>query len=852
MLSAAGAGVGAAAGPDVGIFGGDVMQPVLGNDNGFFFADFMGDGATGNTFLVSPGLGYRQVVQNQIWGAYFFGDNERVNLGKNFWNLSPGIEWMSPHWDAHVNGYFPLPQAQKMGGAVFADTLGDYDSVNFVPGTHNQYNALTAPYDVIGNGGDVEIAYRFAAHKNLSSRVYVGGYFYQPASAIDFTSITAVKNITGITAGFEQSLTKNIRVWLMNSYDSLNHYTIGVRLQLTFGDESTIYSNDVHSRLLEPIERHVGIIETGAGTYDQVGYKNLGNALQYNNVYFFSPNGGGAGLYLNGAGDGTYGNPMALAQNSLNAVNSQSPNSARLYLQGGSGATYVVNGTTATTNLGLLLYNGQDLYGRSATYTTPAASSERPVISVDGVHGYNGFIINSGENTFNDLVITASSTNGTTTGIDVTTNSNATVNVVNTSITALNKGLYAENDNIGTLTINASNSSFSDNTVSPAPSDVFGAFGIYANNVSTGTLTVNATNSLFNDNTVTSGNNGNQAFGIYANNDSAGTVIINTINSSFNGNANSGQYSNGAAGIAANNNAIGNLTINATNSSFNGNTNTGNSNQASGISVYNNGAGTLTINASNSQFNDNSSTLAEVNGLSVNATAGNVNLNLNSSSFNGNTVVGQNNGSAYGVFIDVQNLNMTITNSTFNGNINDSQNSSIGGLASGLYAQTAGTASIKVNKSQFNGNQAINGAGVDAIGFVIINSGAANVAVDVSDSQFNDNVATGDNNGGTYGLYAANDSSGLLTISATQSQFNGNTASGTNNGGAYGFCADNSYGSGLLAVTNLFGSSFANNSSYGLYALGSTTSTTTVNLYGTSFYGNPTNVGSMGNVTFTP
>ena len=96
-LSAVGAEAGTAAGGGIGIFGGDVMQPVYGNDNGFLFTDFMGDWATGNTFLLSPGLGYRQVVNNQIWGAYFFGDNEKVSLGKNFWSLSPGIEWMTPH-----------------------------------------------------------------------------------------------------------------------------------------------------------------------------------------------------------------------------------------------------------------------------------------------------------------------------------------------------------------------------------------------------------------------------------------------------------------------------------------------------------------------------------------------------------------------------------------------------------------------------------------------------------------------------------------------------------------------------------------------------------------------------------
>ena len=640
-LSAAGAGVGAAA-AGIGIFGGDIMQPVYGNENGFLFADFMGDGATDNTFLVSPGVGYRQVIKNQIWGAYFFGDNERVGLGKNFWNLSPGIEWMTPHWDVHANGYFPIPQTKAMGTPVFADTLGNYDYVNFVTGTHNQYDALTAPYDVIGNGGDVEIAYRFARYKNLASRVYVGGYFYQPASDTHFTNITNVKNITGITAGFEQSLTENIRVSLMNSYDSLNSYTIGVRLQLTFGDKSTIYSNNVHDRLLEPIERHVGVIETGAGTYDQLGYKNLGNAVEYNNVFFLAPSGGG---------NGTYGNPMSLSQASLDAINSQSPNSARLYLQGGNGAVYDVNNSntgiyndpvqSSDPAYGLLLYNRQDLYGRSANYTAPANSSERPIVSVDGnsggTTGVNGFIIQSGENAFNDLAITAATTNATTFttyGIGVISSTDATVNVINTSVTALNTGLYAENDSAtGTLTINSSNSSFNGNmnTQTNNNNSLGGANGLYANNNSTGNLTINATSTSFSDNTM------------------------------------SGQF-NWAAGLYATNNT-GNLTINATDSSFNNNTSSIDGNTgAFGLKIYQNaGAGSQNITVINSQFNDNTATAtnnAGGYGISVVCTTCSAsNLNITNSSFNGNTASDLN-GGTYGLYGNFINMSVNITNGT--------------------------------------------------------------------------------------------------------------------------------------------------------------------------------------------
>lgn len=197
-----------AMGTDIALLGADAMQPFYGNHDQFLFADFMGDGATDSTFLASPGGGYRQVIHNQIFGAYFFGDYEKTSLGENFWDLSPGIEWIGVHWDAHANAYFPTTQSKQMGPAVFAETQGDYSHVAFENNTHNQYDALVAPYDVIGNGVDAELGYSFAGSNNFRSRFYVGGYYYQPQN---------VENITGITAGFEQPLSKNISIGIINN-----------------------------------------------------------------------------------------------------------------------------------------------------------------------------------------------------------------------------------------------------------------------------------------------------------------------------------------------------------------------------------------------------------------------------------------------------------------------------------------------------------------------------------------------------------------------------------------------------------------------------------------------------------
>ena len=101
------------------IVGGDGMLPVYGNQDHLAYFDLMADYASDATYLMSPGGGYRMINNNQILGAYFFGDNERTASGSHFSVLSPGVEWMSPHWDAHVNGYFPTETEEQSGSSYF-------------------------------------------------------------------------------------------------------------------------------------------------------------------------------------------------------------------------------------------------------------------------------------------------------------------------------------------------------------------------------------------------------------------------------------------------------------------------------------------------------------------------------------------------------------------------------------------------------------------------------------------------------------------------------------------------------------------------------------------------------------
>lgn len=909
-------GTGAAV-SDVRTIGGDSMLPIYGQFDGpadaFTYVDFMGDYGSDDTWLVSPGLGYRKVISNQIIGGYFFGDYQRTSLSENFWVLSPGLEWMNTHWDAHVNGYFPTKTSQQNGSTDFASNYELYNNVTFVENTHEQHDMLVTPSVVIGNGVDAEIAYSFAELDNLRSRVYLGGYYYAAPG-----SYQEIDNITGVTAGFEQPINKNLNISLFNSYDNINNYVVGVSLTATFGQESTVFSNNINDRLLDPVQRHVGIIDTAAGEYDQQGYKDEGMALQYDNVYFISETG-------SGNANGTYGNAMQLTQDNLDVIDEET-SSSRIYIQGDS--TYQVNEETTGAEVviyspayGLRVHDGQDFYGRSTNYTAPADEDSQPIIAADAEQGYNGFVVSeTGENTFSDLTITEYSTSNnigspySVSGILVynNTDDDMTVNVINTNITGMDTyGLYAQNNQSGNMVINTYNSTFNHNGDLASDQYIDEAAGLYATNDisntdATGTLTINAVNSEFNNNATGTGNVG-VVYGLYAENSSnTGTLTINATHSEFNqnGNNNDTGFADFAFGLSAQTNVGGDLVINAMQSEFNNN---GTDSYLSAIGLYaetgTDSSGSLTINATESQFNENGTNngigavnfgvgLYAVTGqrssgtLTINTTDSQFNdngvnnssgaylfsmglyaqtniessstlvINATDSQFNGN---GANNGAgsqsaAYGLYATTSedttgSLIMNVSGSQFNNNGINYGTSVLeaGGLYTAMDNRSTGDTTINVTDSEFNGNGATYDGSVDiAMGFSaqMNEYSSGDLTIDVSNSQFN-------NNGRNYGTGTVDFASGLVAMmstntsgnavmTATGSEFNGNGAgTGTVTSGTGMYITNHSTEPNSFLVTDLSGSTFNNNKTYGIYGNVDYAGTTSINYSGATFSGNP-------------
>ena len=353
---------------DNGYLEGDAMVPVFGNQDGFLYID--GDGRYGvhNSWLGSAGLGFRAVHNNHIlFGAYAFADRNRTLFSDNFWVFNPGLEIMSNRWDANVNGYFPLGKREKTTGIFFGDQLGVSTGVHF--SGHSEVDNLIALQNQIGTGADAEIGRTFPALGY--ARLYLGGYYFH---------LPNTGNMGGVQGGITMSLTQHVALELNDSYDSLQHNEATIRLRVMLGGIPKNLPPDVHNRLLDPIERHLGTLENGSGAISTQSLKDTGIlAAEQNNIWFFTQQSNGTAFDpANGSNNCTFEHPCSgpyFNQTDVNTINGIAPDTVFYFASGPGGTSYsIINGGTALT-----INNGQSMYGRTLDFSLPAPATGRPL-----------------------------------------------------------------------------------------------------------------------------------------------------------------------------------------------------------------------------------------------------------------------------------------------------------------------------------------------------------------------------------------------------------------------------------------------------------------------------------------
>ncbi|HCA90103.1 MAG: hypothetical protein CMF38_02725 [Legionellaceae bacterium] len=355
----------------------EVMLPVVGNQNWIGFVDGSGRYADNEAWFAGMGLGARGVRRNAIFGAYVFVDHNESIHHRTFNVANPGLEFMTPHWDGHLNGYFPLNGKSRSLGIYPGLDIGARQTLRFQ--NHTLYEYLYNVADSIGSGVDGEVGYKLSNLYNV--RAFVGGYHFNIAHG---------PSINGVQAGFEIPLNKRLTLIVRDAYDQVQHNTLMGTLRVTFGQQAPVHIDEfnIRQRMLDPIRRNLGAYQTGTGVPVVKTQQRLNEAqsLITNNIWFFSEN-GQAFDAANGFGNCTIDNPCGtFSQAAIDGVDALSPN-ARLFVNTG---TY----DNPAQGTGLALNAGQSVIGRTNNFRRAASADNRPLINDSLTLTSNNFIAN--------------------------------------------------------------------------------------------------------------------------------------------------------------------------------------------------------------------------------------------------------------------------------------------------------------------------------------------------------------------------------------------------------------------------------------------------------------------------
>lgn len=353
---------------------GDAMLPLVQSQQRILFTDGTVLLGRDDRSTFSAGLGYRGIEQTRygsgILGAYTFGEYYQTDLKNSFWQLNPGLEWLTERYEARLQAYIPLSTHSK----VYSDTLASAipQSVLMDSG-HSNTLARTTGHSIIdtpvqlveelGSGIELEAGRFFAYGKGLWLRA--GGYYF---------SYPDTNAIIGGQANVEMAVNDYAAVILQNNYDAQNKNRFAIGLRVNFGG-STAPRQTLESRMTSPIIRHTARQSYGEAQPTRQNFRASGSSFTVmNNVWFFSPNGTaplGAGTSF---AQCTKESPcLTIDTPTATQIDLLTPN-AQLYFEPG---TYVIpqNATRVA-----YLRNGQTMLGRNKGWLSPAVGADRPVI----------------------------------------------------------------------------------------------------------------------------------------------------------------------------------------------------------------------------------------------------------------------------------------------------------------------------------------------------------------------------------------------------------------------------------------------------------------------------------------
>ena len=608
------------------------------------------------------GGGYRQVVNNRIFGGYLIADeNFTDNLAnKDFLVLNPGFESLGNKWDFRVNGYFPVGSKSWSVGT-------SEENISFAG--HDEFADLYDNLASIGNGADAEVGAKIPKFDAL--KAYIGGYYFDEKDT---------GGITGASGRLEYKINNYLTLEARDTYDNYNNNMALVGFKVSLGGVENKGENGISDRLLDPVEHNLATAATANSVPIRTKSKLIATNQQVNEnpIEFVEDDTVDNSLQQDGAvEDGTYEHPYSALNDDVIAdiQTQQGTNAVDIYVESGTYSLY----NSSLENNELDLPDQYSIYGRTDNFTQAATGSNRPEL--------DGCIYVLGDSTIDSVKIMNDNGNEWV-GMDIQNSSNQNNVVLNnvvvgtndvdnpdkmfeygiyvsgTNLTISNSEIYAYDPNgfeatgiiVDDSTINLGANNIIGATMdgySEESSDSSGAEGIAI--AYGGIVNINGNgNTIYGLNNSIGVNDCAEGILIYE----EGTLnILSDNNTIYGEQTNLGDSEEGiAAGVLFDNNGYryyeseGDINIIG-----NGNTiyglNTGGYDEAAGIYFYGNGEVNI--------FSSNNNIYGEVAQNAANSDAYGIELNSNSYSSNSLNISGNNNiisannyvgGSAIGIY----------------------------------------------------------------------------------------------------------------------------------------------------------------------------------------------------------
>lgn len=303
----------------------DFILPLASKDTSFIFLNprlsMTGDkifGSSSNEMNI--GIGFRQYVNNMIFGINAYYDSRKTELGNNFEQTGFGLEFMSKHLDIRANYYMPFKDTNYL-----LDKIYDIARGHHISATHY--------YEVATQGFDGEIGFKIPLPDILGELRLYGGYYYFSTG-----SNYGDETFNGLKAKIEYRplsiISLNYAVYENEDFNG-SKWQAGLKFNLPLDFRKAlraknpffgmkIQDKSVKKRMGEMVERdmHIRTFNVGKKMYDDKLLNENGD------IYYFTV------LSPSGSGDGTFENPASLDQGVILNKTVTGSNAAMLLLPG--------------------------------------------------------------------------------------------------------------------------------------------------------------------------------------------------------------------------------------------------------------------------------------------------------------------------------------------------------------------------------------------------------------------------------------------------------------------------------------------------------------------------------------